>query len=527
MGSTVGRASRRSPRGRAGGAPAAVVYCRVSTKEQVKSLSLSTQQRACEGFCRERGLRVLKVFVEEGESAKTADRPRLIELMEYCRENQGAVQHVVVYKIDRFARQTLDHAVLAGNLKRYGVTIRSATEPITDDPTGALTENMLAAFAQFDNDMRAVRTKHGMQAVIREGRWPWRAPIGYQHVRRGDGKASIEADPRNAPLVRRAFEQFASGRFAKADVLREVSALGLRTPKGAPLTPQSFQRLLENPLYAGRIVVPDWGITGARASFDPIVSEDVFDDVQAVLGGRQTTLTKYLRSHPDFPLRRFVRCESCGTPLTASHSTGRSARYAYYRCPQKGCRAVNEPKQEFENTFLDYLCGLCPRPEYVALFREIVRDTWRTKRSDAAEAKLAQERRLADLEAQRARLLRTYYGRGTIDDDIYRREDDRLRDEIAVTRSILHDAELDEVDIEAVLNFAEHLILDARRMWTEATLDQRQRLQQLLFPRGVTYSHQNGFGTAEHCLFFRWLAALPSEKEQMASPAGFEPASPT
>jgi hypothetical protein len=77
----------------------------------------------------------------------------------------------------------------------------------------------------------------------------------------------------------------------------------------------------------------------------------------------------------------------------------------------------------------------------------------------------------------------------------------------------LHDAQLDEIDIEGVLGFAETLILDARRLWMEGTLDQRQRLQKVLFPKGVSYSNQSGFGTTETILFFRWLALVQEKNE--------------
>ena len=80
-----------------------------------------------------------------------------------------------------------------------------------------------------------------------------------------------------------------------------------------------------------------------------------------------------------------------------------------------------------------------------------------------------------------------------------------------------------EIDIEGVLGFAESVILNARRMWTEGTLEQRQRLQKVVFPKGVTYSNLAGFGTVETSLFFRWLAVVREKKYALASPTGFEP----
>ena len=94
----------------------AVIYVRVSTKEQTENLSLPTQLRACEEYCRREGYEVLERFREEGESAKTADRPQLQQLLKYCRTHKGKVHFVVVFNLTRFAREKYDHFVLRAHL---------------------------------------------------------------------------------------------------------------------------------------------------------------------------------------------------------------------------------------------------------------------------------------------------------------------------------------------------------------------------------------------------------------------------
>src|SRR3984885_11137063 len=157
-----------------------VIYCRVSSKEQVEGTSLESQQAACREYARSKDIRVLKVFVEQGESAKFADRSQLVDLIDYCRENKGQIQVLLVWKIDRFARNVADHFSMKGTLQKYGVRVVSVTEPIDSDPTGKLMEGVLASVAQFDNDIRAMRTVQGMQRRIQEGIFPWGPPIGYR-----------------------------------------------------------------------------------------------------------------------------------------------------------------------------------------------------------------------------------------------------------------------------------------------------------------------------------------------------------
>ncbi len=204
----------------------AVIYVRVSTKEQTENLSLPTQLRACEEYCRRQGYEVVERFHEEGESAKTTDRSQLQKLLTFCRLNKGRVHFVVVFNLTRFARDKYDHFALRSLLQSLGISLRSATEPIDDTSTGKLMEGVLAAFAQFDNDCRSDRTRAGMKAALELGRWTFLAPIGYLNAPRAMGK-SLMADPERAPLVRRAFEEYATGRFTKEQLLKQARTWGL------------------------------------------------------------------------------------------------------------------------------------------------------------------------------------------------------------------------------------------------------------------------------------------------------------
>jgi site-specific DNA recombinase len=253
----------------------AVIYVRVSTKEQTENLSLPTQLRACEEYCRRQGYEVLERFHEEGESAKSTDRSQLQNLLTFCRLNKGRVHFVVVFNLTRFARDKYDHFALRSHLQSLGISLRSATEPIDDTSTGKLMEGVLAAFAQFDNDVRSDRTRAGMKAALELGRWVFLAPIGYLNAPRSIGKSLIH-DPERAPLVRRAFEDYASGRFTKEQLLKDVRTWGLTNRRGRPLTSQAIGVLLRNQLYAGIVDVPEYGVRGKRGDFEPLISEELF-----------------------------------------------------------------------------------------------------------------------------------------------------------------------------------------------------------------------------------------------------------
>ena len=281
----------------------AVIYVRVSTKEQTENLSLPTQLRACEEYCRRQGYEVLERFHEEGESAKTTDRSQLQNLLTFCRLNKGRVHFVVVFNLTRFARDKYDHFALRSHLQSLGISLRSATEPIDDTSTGKLMEGVLAAFAQFDNDCRSDRTRAGMKAALELGRWVFLAPIGYLNAPRAMGK-SLMPDPERAPLVRRAFEEYATGRFTKQQLLKQARAWGLTNRRGRPLTSQAIGMLLRNQLYAGIVDVPEYGVRGKRGDFEPLISEDLFYRVQAVLSGRRSEHHATAAGAPGLPATR-------------------------------------------------------------------------------------------------------------------------------------------------------------------------------------------------------------------------------
>ena len=499
----------------------AVIYVRVSTKEQTENLSLPTQLRACEEYCRRQGYEVLERFHEEGESAKTTDRSQLQNLLTFCRLNKGRVHFVIVFNLTRFARDKYDHFALRSHLQSLGISLRSATEPIDDTSTGKLMEGVLAAFAQFDNDVRSDRTRAGMRAALELGRWTFLAPIGYLNTPRATGK-SLMADPKRAPLVRRAFEEYATGRFTKEQLLKQARGWGLTNRRDRPLTSQAIGMLLRNQLYAGIVDVPEYGVRGKRGDFEPLISEDLFYRVQSVLSGRVPSTSPRQRAHPDFPLRGFVHCRSCGRGLTGSWSKGRSEYYAYYHCRPR-CRAVNVTKARLEGLFTDELALLQPTPGYMRLLKESVLHLWKARKAAVREELAAAERAAKTIQEKLDRLDEAFLFERSIDIETYDRHAEKLREELTVVRIERHSGQLEELDVEGILAFAERVLPRAADLWVQASLDQRQRFQQLFFPDGIAFDGNRFVRTGATAPAFSYLREIRSENEGLVDQTGIEP----
>ena len=298
---------------------------------------------------------------------------------------------MVVYNLTRFAREKYDHFALRAHLKSLGISLRSATEPIDDTSTGKLMEGVLAAFAQFDNDVRSDRTRAGMKAALELGRWTFLAPLGYLNAPKWSN-----SEPGARPGARAA--RAAGVRGSRDGTVHEAGSDRAAPPsracaaaRGCTLSPQSFGQMMRNPIYVGKVESPDYGVSTQRR-LRAAVDEATFYRAQAVLDGRVVVAAPRQRNHPDFPLRGFVRCESCGRPLTGSWSKGRNGHYAYYHC-QRRCRAVNVSKAALEGAFADELALLQPTPGYMRLVKDRVLYVWEQRRAEAKDRTAEQERR--------------------------------------------------------------------------------------------------------------------------------------
>jgi site-specific DNA recombinase len=505
--------------------PQAVIYCRVSTVEQTQNHSLTTQEKACREYCLQHELDVSRVFVEEGESAKTADRTQLNALLAFALDRANCVSSVVVYSVNRFSRKVEDHFALKRILSARNITLRSVTETFDDSSEGKMVEGFLAVVAEFDNNKRSDRTRAGMEAVVENGGYPFHAPIGYQPAQKFFGNRALpvlKLDPDRASFIRRAFELVATG-MPKAEALRTVTALGLRTIKGNKLTPQTFNELLKKSIYCGRIEVWNKGI---RGDFEAIVAEELFDRVQVVLrvnvGG---SAGPHVRNNPDFPLRHFVRCSLCSKPLTGSFSTGRNERYAYYRCPSRDCKAHSYGAGDMQDEFRRFIERLQPKAEIVSAVCNAAVETWKKNASDAEQDNAKMKRRVSDLMNRKTQLRESFIYRKEISKEDFEEEKERLTAEIVLTEIQIQNSATDRIDVDAIVSFARHFLSNAGRLWEESSSDLKRRIQDVLFPNGVHFDGES-FGTSRTNLVFSELAPTREPIEEMVAHTGFEPVLP-
>lgn len=362
-----------------------IIYCRVSSKEQVEGTSLESQELACREYAVRNDIQIAKVFVEQGESAKFADRTQLLGLLEYCRQTSNRVSKLLVWKIDRFARNVADHYSIKAELLKHGVDVISVTEPIDGNPEGKLLETILAGFAQFDNDLRAARTVSGMRRKIQEGIFPWKPPLGYV-IRNQTGHKKTQPDLPDEtlfPLLRKAWTMYATGAYTKTELIQLLTIWGVRTKAGAPIARQTIANMLEDAYYAGIIRDP-WSGEEHAGQHVPLVNRETFAKIQEVSRAKRgERAIKHVRLHPQLPLRSFARCSACEHYVTGSRSRGRSRHYLYYRCAQHRCSWPRSfPVQSIHDEFSDFLSSLVPTADETQVFRAAIMEAINRRNAD-------------------------------------------------------------------------------------------------------------------------------------------------
>jgi site-specific DNA recombinase len=314
-----------------------VIYLRVSTREQAEKgeaeegFSIPAQREACTRHIRDAGWDLVDEYADRGESARSADRPALKEMLARVAEERD-VDAVVVHKIDRLARNMEDHVAIRALLRRKGVALVSVSENVEETASGRLVEGIHALMAEFYSANLASEIRKGLTQKAKMGGFPHGAPLGYLNLREviaGRQVARIVVDPERAPLITAAFESYATGECTLQRLAGELAHQGLtnrarrdRMPQA--ITWQGLAKILANPVYVG---IVEWNGAQHPGTHAPLVDKETFRRVQELLAARAARGTRE-RKHPHY-LKGLLHCGVCGRRLSIQHSKG---RYTYLFC---------------------------------------------------------------------------------------------------------------------------------------------------------------------------------------------------
>jgi site-specific DNA recombinase len=495
----------------------AVLYLRVSTPEQADPLNLKNQENGCRRLADQRGIVVAEVILGPGESGRSADRPSFVKLLSYCKIHRNRIGYVIVESLSRFARNVADQSSAISELRKNDINLLSMAEPNVDNTAaGRMAAGVHGVFNQYFSDALSEKMRERSAASVRAGRWPWAAPIGFLNDLKQNNGANIKPDPLSASLVREAFELYATGGYTKIQVLKIITDKGLKTKRGQKLTAQTFDAMLRKPIYAGWVHssgVPE----RVKGLHEPIISEELFETVQRVLSGRKLGIAPKRKHNPAFPLKHFVKCGTCGTPLTGGMNKGKMKHYANYWCRNPGCRAVKVSKSVLESEFLKYLHTLRPDDGTIAEFPEIASKVWAKRHADRTAMIKKLKTRLEEQKTLKAELLRAKL-RGEVSQVDYVQANFDFDNEIDAISQQLHPGDPPHPTLDSFLRFAKLMLVDIAAAWQHAGIEQRLGVQNFLFRDGIAYEKSQKFLNTANPTLFQQLRELAHCQELVGVP---------
>jgi site-specific DNA recombinase len=440
-------------------------YTRVSTAKQgEKGVSLQEQRDAITRYAGQFGLEVSRWF-EEKETAAKRGRPVFTEMLRLLTRKQS--RGVIIHKIDRSARNLRDWADL-GEMIDAGIEVHFANESLDLHTRGGRLSADIQAVVASDY-IRNLReeTKKGFYGRLKQGLYPLGAPIGYLD----QGKGKVKAiDPNKGPLVRQAFELYATGRFTLETLLDELQRRGLRNKVGKTLSLNGISTVLRNPFYMGLIRIKKTNEL-FQGNHEPLVGKSLYDSAQRILQGK----TAVRALHHGFTYRRLIACGVCAYSLIGELQKG----HVYYRCQTKGCLTKTIREEAVEDCLRNALAPATLDDAETECARIWVRNA-RLAQDSMREQEIGNARLMLDQNQTRRTRLTDAFLDGTIDKELFEeRKAALLLESTGLKERIALLERRDESALVKIENFLE-LVKTASLLYREAFPDEKRDLVQKL-----------------------------------------------
>ncbi len=300
----------------------AVIYARFSSHAQNEQ-SIEGQLKECYAFAERSGLRIIHEYIDRALTGTTDKRPEFLQMIEDSKRK--GFQFVVVYQLDRFARNRYDSATYKAKLKKNGVRVLSAKENITDDASGILIEGVLESMAEYYSAELSQKIKRGIAISASKCKFfGGKVPLGYKI----DEKKDYVINEETAPIVRRMFEMLAGG-YNYAQIARYMNERGIPTATGGKWGKNSFNSIFSNRRYLGKYIFHGEEIDGG---IPQLIDDGLFADVQKVLE-KYAAAPSRGKAKVEYLLSDKLICGKCGNKMTGISSTSKSKKiHHYYKC---------------------------------------------------------------------------------------------------------------------------------------------------------------------------------------------------
>ena len=326
----------------------AVAYARYSSAGQ-RDVSIEQQLADIRAFAQREGYTIVHEYADHARSGFKDVSARTAFQSMISSAESGGFDTIIAWKVDRFGRNREDSAIYKGKLRRFGVRVLYAMEPIPEGSAGVLLEGMLEATAEWYSRQLSENVTRGMTDNAYKCLYNGTRILGY--TRGPDGRYAIQPD--EAATVRHIFDLYRSG-LSAARICRQLNDQGVHTSRGKKFQPESLLRIITNERYTGVYI---WGSVRVPGGIPAIIERSVFEEAQRMKG---KTARHVEQGVVDYLLTGKAFCGLCGAAMIGDSGTSKNGtRHYYYTCQahkaRKGCSKKSVSKDYLESAVVDFV----------------------------------------------------------------------------------------------------------------------------------------------------------------------------
>lgn len=463
----------------------AILMARVSSDEQAKGYSLDIQETSIRKWCLENNVEVVKSFRED-HSAKNFNRPQWKDLKVYAKTNQKNIDLLLVTTWDRFSRNTTDAFNELFAFKKFGIEVQSIQQPIDFSiPESKVLLAIYLTLPEIDNDRRSMKIKEGMRAALKSGRWSRKAPVGYLNTRDSFNKPHIIKSEK-AYLIKYAFEEIAKG-ASQEFVRKKINEKGLKVSRN------NISLLLRNFVYIGKIRVPadenepEEILDGIH---EAIIDMNLFYKVQEVLCARNSRKngTKQNSTRDELPLRGILSCSHCGNKITGSASRSQNGtRHFYYHC--NFCKKERYKAASANVCVENFLDEIQFSQSAKEIYKDMLETLFKEKDLDSKPTITVTTKNKIQFLKSRIDKLQDLLVDGVLSVEDYNKKKGQYQKDLADLNEGLELNNTNNIDIKKKIEKGINLMTNAKSLYLNANVIEKQRLISSIFPEKIEFSN--------------------------------------
>ncbi len=455
-----------------------ITYGRVSTDEQAeKGYSLRHQEETLGKYCDLKNYNRLHHFVED-YSGKNFERPEWKNLMAFVKSHKKKVDLLLFTKWDRFSRNHGEALKVIQALHKLGIEVNSSEQPLDlQQPESKIILAVYLSVPEVENDKISLRTIDGLRRARKEGVWTASPPFGYVRHWTNDDKASLKPHPKKAPLVQLAFKLYSSGMHGIEELRKKLR------PKGLTLSKNQFNAMLSNPVYMGKIFIPEYKDESSQlvsALHEGLVTESMWNRVSEVRNGKKRVLYRSHKQNDTLILRQHVSCPNCGKKLTGSASTSRNgSKHYYYHC-NSPCK-YRVKADQLNNLLIEELSSLTLPLEIAELYKDVLNDYYKSKGQDRSKE-------ISTLRSECIKIKETIekaedrFFEGVIDNETFTSAKARYTLKYENLQSQIADLKETDSDLKDQFEFSTYLLQNLDLLYVNSTFDVKTAIIGSIYP---------------------------------------------